>query len=178
MRFRFAALLPALALTACAAAAPRFDPTPAPGRPLDGVARDGTEADWTAAQAAYLAWNAARPGWTTTASGLQYRRLGPEGSGDVRPTRADRVRVHYQGTFIDGREFDSSWTRGEPAVFPVARVVPGFSEALTLMRPGETFEIVIPADLAYGDRWRGGDRIPPNSALKFRIQLIEISSAG
>lgn len=173
MRNRFAALLPVLALSACAAVAP-FDPTPAPGRALDSAARTGTEAGWADGQAAYLAWNARRPGWTTTESGLQYRRLGRAAAGEVRPTRADRVRVHYQGTFIDGREFDSSWTRGEPAMFPVAGVVPGFSEALQLMRPGETFEIVIPADLAYGDKWRGGDRIPPNSALRFRLHLIEI----
>lgn len=177
MRFRLAAVPSSLALLvlgACAAVPPPADATPPPGRPLDSVASTGTESGWAAGQAAYLAWNADRLGWTTTASGLQVRRLGREGAGDVRPTRADRVRVHYQGTFVDGREFDSSWARGEPAVFPVAGVVPGFGEALTLMRAGETFEVVIPADLAYGDQWRGGGRIPPNSALRFRIQLIEI----
>lgn len=169
---RLLPLLPALSLAACASVAPPVG-APEPGRPLDSVAATGTEAGWIEGQKAYLAWNADRAGWTVADSGLHHRRLGPEGVG-ARPTRADRVRVHYQGTFVDGREFDSSWSRGEPAVFPVAGVVPGFGEALTLMRPGETFEVVIPAELAYGAQWRGGGRIPPNSALRFRIQLIEV----
>lgn len=177
MRNSLAVLVPALALSACAAVTP-FSAAPPPGRPLDSVAATGTEAGWAQAQAAYLAWNADRPGWKTSDSGLQYRLVGPESDVARRPTRADQVRVHYQGTFIDGREFDSSWARGEPAVFPVAGVVPGFAEALTLMRPGETYEVAIPADLAYGDKWRGGGRIPPNSALRFRIHLLEILPAA
>lgn len=176
------ALLPVLLCAACAALSPTPGPeslVPAPGPAPDSIPATGTEAGWTAGQTAYLAWNAARPGWETTASGLQLRRLGPAAAADAaRPTRADRVRVHYQGSFIDGRQFDSSWTRGEPADFPVAGVVPGFGEALTLMRPGETFDVVIPGALGYGDKWRGGGLIPPNSALRFRIKLIEILPPG
>ena len=133
---------------------------------------------YAAGQAAYLAWNGARRGWTTTASGLQYRREGaarPEGR---QPTQTDTVRVHYEGTFIDGREFDSSYARNEPATFPLDRVIKGWTEGVALMRVGETFEFVIPSDLAYGSRWVGGDELPPNSTLRFTVELLEVNPAG
>ncbi|QLQ13023.1 MAG: FKBP-type peptidyl-prolyl cis-trans isomerase [Brevundimonas sp.] len=129
---------------------------------------------WIAGNRAYLDWNRAQPGWTVTDSGLQYRRIGrahPEGR---QPAATDTVRVHYRGTFIDGREFDSSWSRNEPTEFPLNRVIRGWTEGVALMREGERFEFVIPADLAYGDRWVGGDELPPQSTLLFTVDLLEV----
>jgi FKBP-type peptidyl-prolyl cis-trans isomerase FkpA len=129
---------------------------------------------YAAGQAAYLAWNGARRGWTTTASGLQYRREGrahPEGA---QPSETDTVSVHYEGTFIDGRKFDSSYDRGEPAEFPLNRVIKGWTEGVALMRVGETFYFAIPAELGYGARWVGGDELPPNSTLLFKVELLEV----
>ena len=136
-----------------------------------------TQAEWDAGQSAYLAWNGARRGWTTTASGLQYRREGrthPEGA---QPVETDTVRVHYEGTFIDGRKFDSSYDRGEPAAFPLNRVVKGWTEGVALMRVGETFHFAIPASLGYGERWVGGDELPPNSTLLFKVELLAVNPA-
>jgi FKBP-type peptidyl-prolyl cis-trans isomerase FkpA len=163
--FAAAALLSA-ALAACATA-------PAT-TPADAPVRHSTQAEWDAGQAAYLAWNGARRGWTTTESGLQYRREGrahPEGA---QPSATDTVRVHYEGTFIDGRKFDSSYDRGEPAEFPLNRVIKGWTEGVALMHVGETYHFAIPADLAYGARWVGGGDIPPNSTLLFKVELLEV----
>ena len=118
------------------------------------------------------------PGWTTTASGLQYRRDGRAHPQGRQPTATDTVRVHYAGTFIDGREFDSSYARNEPAEFPLNRVIKGWTEGVALMREGETFEFVIPAGLAYGDRWVGGDELPPNSTLRFKVELLAVLPAA
>ena len=153
----------ALTLSACATAAP---PAVDSGPP--------SQARWEAGQAAYLAWNGDRRGWSTTASGLQYRREGRAHPQGRQPTASDTVRVHYAGTFIDGREFDSSWTRGEPAEFPLNRVIKGWTEGVALMHEGETFQFVIPASLAYGDRWVGGDELPPNSTLLFKVELLAV----
>ena len=120
---------------------------------------------------AYLAENGAREGVTTTESGLQYEVL-REGDGP-RPTAEDQVSINYKGTLIDGTEFDSSYSRGEPAVFSVGGVIPGFSEALQLMPVGSQFRVVIPGDLAYGAQGAGGD-IGPNATLIFEIELLEI----
>jgi FKBP-type peptidyl-prolyl cis-trans isomerase len=130
------------------------------------------QARWEAGQAAYLAWNAKRYGWTTTASGLQYRRLKSSPDAAPRPRPSATVTIHYTGTFIDGREFDSSRTTGAPATFPLGRLIKGWQEGVPLMRVGERFLFVIPADLAYGDRYR--DPIPANSTLLFDIELIDI----
>lgn len=137
----------------------------------------GTQAGWEAGQVAYLAWNSTRKGWTTTASGLQYRREGKANPTGTQPTATDTVRVHYQGTFIDNREFDSSYSRGEPATFPLNAVIKGWTEGVALMREGETYQFVIPAELAYGPRWVGGE-IPPNSVLKFKVELIDVNPAS
>lgn len=154
----------ALSLAACASAP---DPASAP-------TGHSTQAQWDAGQAAYLAWNGTRRGWTTTALGLQYRREGRANPSGRRPVATDTVRVHYEGSFIDGRKFDSSYDRGEPAEFPLNRVIAGWTEGVALMREGETFQFVIPASLAYGDRWVGGDELPPNSTLRFKVELIEV----
>lgn len=162
----------ALAFAACAST-PEIDLTAPPEiRPSVGEA---SQANWEAGQQAYLDWSAARPGWTTTDSGLQYQRVGPEFPEGAQPAATDTVRVHYRGVFIDGREFDSSYSRNEPASFPLNRVITGWTEGVALMREGETFDFVIPAELAYGDRVRPGGEIPPNSALRFRVQLLEVN---
>ncbi|GMV04414.1 MAG: peptidyl-prolyl cis-trans isomerase [Gemmatimonadota bacterium] len=120
---------------------------------------------------AYLAQNGAREGVVTTESGLQYEVL-REGDGP-RPTNGQQVRLHYKGTLIDGKEFDSSYSRNEPAVFPVGGLIAGFNEALELMPVGSHWRIVIPGDLAYGPGGTGQD-IGPNATLIFEIELLEI----
>jgi FKBP-type peptidyl-prolyl cis-trans isomerase len=126
---------------------------------------------------AFLAQNAGNPGVQVTSSGLQYRydRVMPESG--PRPTAADRVRVHYEGRLIDGQVFDSSFARGEPAEFPLGGVIAAWTEAVQLMRPGETITLWAPPELAYGNRGAGGGEIPANSALIFRVELLGFSRA-
>lgn len=114
---------------------------------------------------------AAGEGVTKTESGLLYKVL-TAGSGK-KPTANDQVTVNYEGTLIDGKVFDSSYQRGQPATFGVGRVIPGWQEILQLMPTGSTYEVVIPSDLAYGPAGTPGG-IPPNSTLKFKVELIEI----
>jgi len=119
----------------------------------------------------FLAANKAKAGVVTLPSGLQYEII-KEGTGP-KPTAEDQVKCHYHGTTIDGKVFDSSVDRGEPAVFPVNRVIPGWTEALQLMPVGSKWKLFIPAALAYGERGAGKD-IKPNSALIFEVELLEI----
>ena len=119
----------------------------------------------------FLAENKAKPGVKTTASGLQYK-VEKEGSGTP-PKETDTVVVNYRGTLIDGTEFDSSYKRGEPATFPVNRVIKGWTEALQLMKPGAKYQLVIPPDLAYGPGGTGGD-IGPNATLIFEVELMSV----
>ncbi len=107
----------------------------------------------------------------TTASGIGFESLQP-GSG-ASPKATDTVRVHYRGTFQDGREFDSSYKRGQPASFPLNRVIPCWTEAVQMMKPGGKARITCPPRLAYGERGAGGT-IPPNSTLVFEIELLAI----
>jgi FKBP-type peptidyl-prolyl cis-trans isomerase len=118
----------------------------------------------------FLEQNAKAAGWKVTQSGLQYKVV-TQGTGRT-PTKADRVRAHYRGTFIDGKEFDSSYKRGEPTIFGLTQVIPGWTEALQLMKVGDKWEIVVPYQLAYGEAGRAG--IPPFSVLRFEIELVEI----
>ena len=120
---------------------------------------------------AFLEKNKAREGVKTTESGLQYEIL-KEGKGP-KPTKDDKVKVHYHGTLIDGTVFDSSVDRGEPATFGVGQVIKGWTEALQMMPVGSKWKIYIPADLAYGERGAGGD-IGPNETLIFEVELLEI----
>ncbi|QGY42877.1 FKBP-type peptidyl-prolyl cis-trans isomerase [Maribellus comscasis] len=120
---------------------------------------------------AFLEQNKSREGVQVTESGLQYEVL-TEGTGD-KPAAEDQVRVHYHGTLIDGTVFDSSVEDGEPAVFRVNQVIPGWTEALQLMPVGSKWKIYLPANLAYGERSAGAD-IGPNSALIFEVELLEI----
>ena len=120
---------------------------------------------------AFLAENAKKPGVVTLASGLQYKIL-KAGSGR-KPGKTSRVRCHYEGTFTNGMVFDSSYKRGEPAVFGVNQVIAGWTEALQLMGEGSEWELYIPYDLAYGEAGAHG-AIPPYSALIFKVELIEV----
>jgi len=122
---------------------------------------------------AFLAANAKKDGVKTTASGLQYKVL-KTGTGKS-PKATDIVKVHYHGTLIDGTVFDSSVQRGEPVSFPVEGVIPGWVEALQLMKEGDKWQLVIPAKLAYGEQGAGGP-IGPNSTLIFEVELLTIES--
>ncbi|MDQ2178123.1 FKBP-type peptidyl-prolyl cis-trans isomerase [Marinifilum sp. D714] len=119
----------------------------------------------------FLSENAKKEGVITTASGLQYRVI-TEGTGE-KPAATDQVKVHYRGTTIDGKEFDSSFKRNQPATFAANRVIKGWTEALQLMPVGSKYELFIPAKLAYGPRGAGGD-IGPNETLIFEVELLEI----
>ena len=120
---------------------------------------------------AYLAVNKERSGVITTASGLQYEVI-IQGNGN-KPAATDVVKVHYEGTLINGTVFDSSYSRGSPIEFPLDRVIPGWTEGVQLMNEGSTFRFVIPSDLAYGSGG-GGGAIPPNATLIFKVELISI----
>ena len=123
-----------------------------------------------AASDAYLEENKSKKGVKTTDSGLQYEVL-REGKGDA-PTAESTVNVHYKGTLIDGTTFDSSYDRNQAADFPVAGVIPGFSEGLMLMKPGSQYRFTIPSEIAYGEQ--GPASIGPNQALVFEVELIEV----
>lgn len=118
----------------------------------------------------YLVTNAKAQGVQTTPSGLQYKVL-KKGDGPS-PTKADDVTVHYRGKLVNGEVFDESYG-GEPATFGVGQVIPGWTEALQLMKVGDKFEVVIPSELGYGARG-AGDVIPPNSTLIFEVELLGV----
>jgi FKBP-type peptidyl-prolyl cis-trans isomerase FkpA len=115
---------------------------------------------------------AAEPGASVTASGLVIRTL-KEGAG-ASPTAADTVKVHYRGTFPDGREFDSSYKRNEPATFPLNRVIKCWTEGLQLMKVGSRARLTCPPAIAYGERGAGAT-IPPNAVLRFEVELLGIN---
>lgn len=119
----------------------------------------------------FLKENAKKDGVKVTESGLQYEVV-KQGKGN-QPKISDRVTVHYRGTLIDGKEFDSSYTRGEPASFQLGNVIKGWIEGLQLMNEGATYKFTIPPDLAYGESG-GGSSIGPNEALIFEVELIKI----
>lgn len=119
---------------------------------------------------AFLEENGMREEVTTTSSGLQYEVV-VEGEGP-KPAATSSVRVHYEGTLIDGTVFDSSYERGEPISFPLDRVIPGWTEGVQLMPVGSTYKFYIPPGLAYGDRAAG--TIPANSVLIFKVELLGI----
>jgi len=119
----------------------------------------------------FLAENKTKPGVVETASGLQYKVV-KTGTGK-KPAVSNTVVAHYKGTLVDGTEFDSSYARGEPATFPLANVIKGWQEGLALMPAGSTYELYIPAQLAYGNQQKG-PVIGPNSTLVFTVELIEV----
>ncbi|MDX9731228.1 MAG: FKBP-type peptidyl-prolyl cis-trans isomerase [Bdellovibrionales bacterium] len=132
--------------------------------------RDGASSKAKEAGVAYLEKNKGKEGVTVTESGLQYEVL-KAGEG-AQPKDGDVVKVHYKGTLIDGTQFDSSIDRGEPAEFPVGRIIKGWNEALKLMKVGSKWKLTIPPDLAYGETGAGA-QIPPHSVLVFEVELLD-----
>ena len=122
---------------------------------------------------AFLTANKTKDGVKTTATGLQYKVL-KEGTGPS-PKATDTVSVHYKGTLINGKEFDSSMkgNNGQPVKFPVDRVIPGWTEAVQLMKVGSKYQLFIPSDLAYRENGAGAD-IGPNATLVFEVELVGI----
>lgn len=120
----------------------------------------------------YLAKNAKQPGVVTLPSGLQYKvvRSGP--ATGAHPRLWDEVKVQYEGKLVSGEVFDSSYKDGKPVAFPLEGLIPGWVEALQLMRPGDEWTLYVPPSLGYGDQ--GGGPIPPNSVLIFRIELVDV----
>lgn len=119
----------------------------------------------------FLAENAKKEGITTLPSGLQYTVITP--ADGPKPTAANQVTVHYKGTLLDGSEFDSSYSRNEPATFGLGQVIKGWTEGVQLMSVGAKYKFFIPYDLAYGERGTG-QSIPPFAALIFEVELLEI----
>ena len=122
----------------------------------------------------FLEENAKKEGVMVTESGIQYSVI-TAAEGD-KPAATDTVKVHYKGTFLNGETFDSSYDRGEPAVFPLNRVISGWTEGVQLMSVGSKFKFTIPSDLAYGPNGNP-PRIPGNSVLEFEIELLEIQKS-
>lgn len=123
----------------------------------------------------YLPWTGDAEGLQSTASGLQYVILESGATDGVSPEPQDEVLVHYDGRLADsGKKFDSSFDRGQPARFPAGRLIPGWVEALQLMKPGDEWVVFIPSDLGYGPRGTGDGRIPGGSDLVFRVALKEV----
>lgn len=123
-------------------------------------------------ETAFLVANQAQPGVVTLPSGLQYKIL--EAGKGPKPNASDTVTVNYAGRLINGKEFDSSYKRGEPISFPLRGVIPGWTEALQLMPVGSTWELYIPANLAYGTRG-APPMIGPNQTLIFKVELLAIN---
>jgi len=122
----------------------------------------------------FLAENGKKPDIKTTASGLQYKVVSAGNGTSPKPT--DEVTVNYAGRLLDGTEFDSSYKRGQPATFPVNGVIPGWTEALQLMKPGSKFQLFIPPKLAYDERVPPVAEIPPGSLLVFDVELMSVKA--
>jgi peptidylprolyl isomerase/FKBP-type peptidyl-prolyl cis-trans isomerase FklB len=140
---------------------------------LSACAKSAAGPGGAAAGKAFLDKNTHAAGVVTTPSGLQYRILRSGAAGGQRPKPADEVKVDYEGKLLDGRVFDSSFDRGSPAVLTVRDLVPGWREALQMMRPGDEWLIYLPAKLGYGEN--GAGPIPPNSVLIFKLDLIAVA---
>ena len=146
--------------------------TPPIGRPLAAAALVLALHGIAAAQGDALARAAAEKGAIVTDSGLVYRSV-KEGGG-AGPQATDTVRVHYRGTFPDGKEFDSSFARGQPASFPLNRVIKCWTEGVQRMKVGGQAKLTCPAAIAYGERGAGNGLIPPNAVLQFDVELLGI----
>ncbi|OXE35977.1 MAG: peptidylprolyl isomerase [Phenylobacterium zucineum] len=120
----------------------------------------------------FLTTNAKAPGVITLASGLQYKIIKSGPADGLKPRRGDEVKVNYEGKLISGKVFDSSYQRGIPSALPLDALVPGWIEALQLMRPGDEWILYVPSNLAYGEN--GAGEIPPGSTLIFRIELLDV----
>jgi FKBP-type peptidyl-prolyl cis-trans isomerase FkpA len=143
-------------------------------RPLAAAALLGaTLASSALAQNAVADAAAKEPGAIVTASGLVYRSL-KEGKG-ASPTALDKVKVHYRGTFPDGKEFDSSYSRNEPIDFPLNKVIKCWTEGVQKMKIGGKAKLTCPPAIAYGERGAGNGEIPPNATLLFEVELLGIA---
>ena len=120
----------------------------------------------------FLQDKAEEPGVVTLPSGLMYKVL-TEGDGDSHPTADSSCSCHYAGTLTDGSEFDSSYGRGEPTDFAPNQVIPGWTEAMQLMKEGDKWELTIPSEIAYGDRQMGAD-ITPGAVLIFTLEILKV----
>jgi peptidylprolyl isomerase/FKBP-type peptidyl-prolyl cis-trans isomerase FklB len=124
------------------------------------------------ANSAFLSANSKQPGVVTLPDGLQYKIIASGPAAGEKPRAQDEVKVNYEGTLLSGDVFDSSFKRGEPATFPLGEVIPGWTEVMQLMRPGDEWLVWIPPSLGYGAEDKGP--IPANSVLKFRVQLLGV----
>lgn len=124
------------------------------------------------AAAAWMENNKKAEGVVTLPSGLQYKVLRSGPASGVHPAAQDEVRVHYEGTLVDGSVFDSSYRDGAPVVFTLGNLIPGWVEGIALMRPGDEWYLYVPPELGYGAEDKG--QIPPNSVLVFRIELLGV----
>lgn len=148
--------------------------TAAPAEPAAPAAPTGAKAVDAAAFAKYVPWNKAHPDVKKTGTGLEYVVLASGDAAGKTPTNDQSVEVFYEGRLnANGNKFDSAFDRGQSATFPVAGVVPGFSEALKLMRPGDRWLVYIPANLGYGAQSPSPD-LPANSDLVFEIDMVAV----
>ncbi|WP_309604292.1 FKBP-type peptidyl-prolyl cis-trans isomerase [Phenylobacterium sp.] len=131
-------------------------------------------ADQSAAAKVFLAANARKAGVQTLPDGLQYLIVHSGPAGGLKPKLNDEVKVHYEGKLINGKVFDSSYERGQPASMPLKGLVMAWQEALQLMRPGDEWILYVPPELGYGAEGAGGGEIPPGAALIFKIELIDV----
>lgn len=122
----------------------------------------------------FLAANKTKTGIQTTASGLQYAIIASGPTEGLKPTTESVVQVNYEGKLLNGAVFDSSFARGQAAEFPVSMLIPAWTEALQLMRPGDEWTIWVPPSIGYGEEGAGGGEIPPNALLIFRMRLEKI----
>lgn len=126
---------------------------------------------------AFLEENAGKEGIETTDSGLQYKVLESGEEGAESPTLEDTVEVHYKGSLVDGTVFDSSIERDKPAVFGLKHIIPGWQEALPMMKVGDKWQLFLPPELGYGEQGAGGD-IGPNQVLIFEVELLDVKKQG
>jgi FKBP-type peptidyl-prolyl cis-trans isomerase len=134
------------------------------------------EAGWHNQQMLYLLTLKAEDGWRAGPGGLRYRRIKAGAPGSPHPAASDTVTIHYAGRFIDGTEFDSSIARGEPATFPLPRLIKGWQQGVPLMSVGDTFEFAVPQAMAYGPKGKGP--IPGGATLVFTVELLGIAESG
>ncbi|MDB5417005.1 MAG: peptidyl-prolyl cis-trans isomerase, FKBP-type [Phenylobacterium sp.] len=158
MRKSLSLLVAALALAAC-------HPKPSPAQQ---AAKGQGEAQ------AFLATNAKDPAVHTLPDGLQFKVVHSGPANGLRPALGDEVKVNYEGKLLNGKIFDSSYERGQPAAMPLKGLIPGWQEALQLMRPGDEWILYVPPKLGYGAEGAGGGEIPPGAALIFRIELMDV----